>query len=237
MRRTDTRRRGWVTWLVLVTFTTACAGARVENVQRFDVDRPLAKPPLLVLYDFAVSEHDVVVDAFGPSGVSGPGETSERNAKAKAMAAAFAQLAVDKLGERGIAAARASETPVPPVNALVVKGQFLSISEGDQMKRVLIGFGAGATEIRVRVQTYQWTGEGLHQISQGESLAHGSKKPGMALPVIGGAIWGSVLLSAAISGGLAVTSETFGGLDADMKRLVDLLVGRAETFYQQQGWL
>lgn len=221
----------------LALVTSACAGARVESSQRFDTDRHLPKPPMMVLHDFAVSEHDVVVDAFGPSFVTGPGDESERSAKGHAVAAAFAERVVAKLNERGIVAARAKDTPVPPMHASVIKGQFLSVSEGDKMSRVVIGFGAGTSEIRVRVQAYQVTADGLRRMSEAVGMSHGSKKPGMAVPIIGGAIWGSVMISAAVSGAMTVVSESLGGMDADVERLADLLAERAQAFYQEQGWL
>jgi hypothetical protein len=48
------------------------------------------------------------------------------------------------------------------------------------MKRVIIGFGAGASEVEVRTQTFQQTEYGLRQLTKGLATADGAKMPGMA---------------------------------------------------------
>jgi hypothetical protein len=126
---------------------------------------------------------------------------------------------------------------VPPANALILKGQFLSVDEGDRAKRMVIGFGAGSSELVARVQAYQATETGLRRIAEAEAEASGSKKPGMVIPVGVGAAAGTAATSAVISGGMNVTTEVRGGLEADAGRLAEKIAERAEAFYQRQGWL
>ncbi len=121
--------------------------------------------------------------------------------------------------------------------ALAVGFLLLSVDEGDQSKRMVIGFGAGASELRVDVQVYQETEFGARRISEGEADASGSKMPGMAVPVGAGAAAGRAATSAAISGAMSVTREIRGGMSADTKRLAEKIADRAEAFYQRQGWL
>jgi Domain of unknown function (DUF4410) len=64
----------------------------------------------------------------------------------------------------------------------VLRGYFVSIDEGSATKRVLIGFGSGAAEIRVAVEGYQMTAQGLRLLGRGEIRSGGGKLPGMALP-------------------------------------------------------
>ena len=75
------------------------------------------------------------------------------------------------------------------------------------MGRTVLGFGAGSSQVRVQVQLYQMTASGPRRLSEGVAKATGSKKPGMAVPVAGGAAAGCAATSAVISGGLSATSE------------------------------
>jgi hypothetical protein len=215
----------------------ACASAKVENVQRYAEDEELPQPSVFLVYDFAVSPGDVVSDTLGPSFGRSTSPSSKDMAQARQVADSLASQLVAKLGERGINAARANNDTTPPVNAILLKGQFVSIEKGSRVKRMVIGFGAGSSELRVQGQVYQATEYGLRRIVQAEAKASGSKTPGMAVPVAGGAAAGTAATSAVISGGMNVTKEVRGGLDADAGRLADEIAERAEAFYKRRGWL
>jgi hypothetical protein len=222
--------------LVLLT-SLACASAGVDSVQRYGADRMLPRPPVLLVYDFATSPTDALVDTYG----SGYGKSSQPSnkdeTKAKKLGASLSKQLVDKLNKKGVKARWASDTETPPLSAIVLRGHFLTMDEGSRVARMVIGFGAGATELRVAVQVYQAAEWGLRRIVQAEASAKGNKMPGMAVPVGAGAAMGNVARSAAISGGMNVVQEVTGGLDSDARRLAGELAKRAENFYKRQGWL
>lgn len=215
----------------------ACASTKVENVERYAEDEQLPRPPVLLVYDFAVSPGEAVEDTFGSEFAGSTSPSSKEAQEARQVAASLSTQLVSKLRERGINAARATRGSVPPENAMVIKGQFVSIDEGSRVKRMVIGFGAGSSELRARVQAYQATAYGLRRIAQAEAGATGSKMPGMAVPVGGGAAVGRAAASAVISGGMNITKEVRGGMDADAGHLADEIAKRAEAFYKRQGWL
>ena len=101
---------------------------------------------------------------------------------------------------------------------------------------MMIRFGAGSSELRARVQAYQATERGLRHIA--EANTSGSKMPGMAVLVAGGAVLGSsVATSAVISGEMNIAKETRGAVNLDAKRMPKTIAERATTFYLRQGWL
>ena len=225
--------------LIALVFLTglACASAGVDSTQRYGADRKLPRPPVLLVYDFAVSPTDAMVDAYGAGYGASPKASSKDETKARKLAASLSKQLVDKLNKKRIKARWAADTEVPPLDAIVLRGHFLSIDEGSRIARMVIGFGAGASELRVAVQVYQADDWGLRRIVQAEASAKGNKMPGMAVPVGAGAIAGRAATSAAISGGMNVVQEVTGGLDSDAGRLAGALAKRAEDFYKRQGWL
>jgi hypothetical protein len=44
----------------------------------------------------------------------------------------------------------------------VIQGQFLRIDEGSKVKRFIIGFGSGATELRTQVEIIHVSANGWH---------------------------------------------------------------------------
>ena len=71
----------------------------------------------------------------------------------------------------------------PQINDLVIRGYLLSIDEGSAAKRVAIGFGSGASELRVAVEGFQMTAQGLRKLGSGTTDSGGSKGPGGVLGV------------------------------------------------------
>ncbi len=215
----------------------ACASAKIGSVERYAADERLPQPGVLFVYDFAVTPDDVVVDTLGSEFGRSASPSSKEVQQARQVAASLSTQLVSKLLARGINAARATRARVPPVNAMVLKGEFVSIDKGSRIKRMVIGFGAGSSELRVRAHVYQATPYGLRRIARAEAKATGSKTPGMAVPVGAGAAMGTAATSAVVSGGMNVAREVRGGMDADAGRLADEIAKRAEAFYKRQGWL
>ncbi len=211
-----------------------CASARVWRTKRHVEESRISPPSVLLVYDLSVRPSSVQVDGLPFSGETPTHEQLELGRK---VADSFSRQLVEDLTERGIHAARATSAVTPPLNALVLKGHFVSIHEGSRMKRVVVGFGAGASAIRAELQVYQQTEMGLRRLVDGEAEAKGSKKPGMAVPVGVGAVAGRAATSAAISGGITVATELTGGLEADAGRIAEKLAERAEALYRRRGWL
>ncbi len=76
------------TILVAVTamYMVGCAGGSTKRVQQYTGDEPLPRPPVLLVYDFAVDANDVVVDVFGPNFMHEQPPPTERLETGKAIA-------------------------------------------------------------------------------------------------------------------------------------------------------
>ncbi len=226
---------------ILISGLTAigmgCASAGVTPVPGTADQSMLPRPDVVLVYDFAVHANDVMVDSLGAEFMSEGEKLTEEEQTARATANAFSVTLVEQLRKEGINARRAERGDVPPLHAIVLKGQFITIDKGSRFKRMVIGFGAGSSEIRARVQAYQATERGLHRLVEAEAKATGSKMPGMAIPVAGGAAMGSAATSAVISGGMNIAKETKGAMNPDAQRMAKKIAERAKAFYVRQGWL
>jgi hypothetical protein len=223
--------------LGLIAVGMGCASAGVTSVVRPAAGSMIQRPGVLLVYDFAVGANDVMIDTLGAQFMSEGEDLTEKEQTARAAANAFSVALVEQLQKDGINAKRAERGDIPPLHALVLKGQFITIDEGSRFKRMVIGFGAGSSELRARVQAYQATESGLRRIAEAEAEATGSKMPGMAIPVAGGAAMGSAATSAMISGGMNIAKETRGAMNPDAERMAKKIAERAKAFYVRQGWL
>ncbi|NLI83437.1 MAG: DUF4410 domain-containing protein [Deltaproteobacteria bacterium] len=181
----------------------------------------LARPPVLLIYDFAVAPEDA--------------PPSLEIARGQEIAKSFSEEVVRKLESVGIAAQCATDSTYVPLHALVVKGQFETIQEGSWAKRVLVGFGAGSSLLQVQVQIYRMAEGGLQRISEVEGQARGNRMPGVA--VSGAAAAGTgFLIPVLVNAGLATAREVMGGIQADIDRLAEQFAYKTVAFYHRQGW-
>ncbi len=206
---------------LLLSLVMGCAGATTQQTGQRVEDRTLPRPPVLLIYDFAVAPDDAP-----------PTEEIERG---RAIAKAYSEEVVIKLEGVGIPAQRATDSTTVPLHAVVVKGQFVTIQEGSRTRRMLIGFGAGSTMLRIEVQVYQMMESGLQRIKEVEGQARGSRMPGVAGP---GAVAGATgaVAGVAIAGAMSTVREVRGGIKADVHRLAERFGYKMIVFYYRQGW-
>ncbi len=206
---------------LLLSLVVGCAGGSSRQTRQYVRDRTLPRPPVLLLYDFAVAPADA--------------PPSEKIKQDRAIARSLSEQAVTKIGQRGIRAQRATASTTVPLHAIVVRGQFVTIEEGRGAKRVLIGFGAGKSELRAIARVYQMMESGLKIISEGEAGAHGSSSPGLAAPAIVAGATGSPV-GLVVSGAMHLHTEIKGPVKQNIGRLADGFAERAAAFYSRQGW-
>ncbi len=220
---------------LITLFLVGCAGGSAKQVSSRG-DEPVPRPPVFLIYDFAVDPEDVMVDTAGLS--SGEeASTAERLSEGKEWATALSESLVRQFVEEGITSRRATGSTHIPLNAIAVKGQFISIDEGDEIKRTTIGFGAGAEDVSVMVQVYQMKKTGLMRISEIEAEGHGRKTPGVAGPAAV-AVGAGMMVGLVVSSAMNVKSEAVdGSMQSTVDDIAEELVQRGVNYYKKRGWL
>ncbi len=90
-------------------------------------------------------------------------QTAEEAALGQKLGAEVArQLALD-LRNMGLPGVQAAGQPPAQPGDLVVKGFFYGVNQGSAAKRVLLGFGSGAADLRTAVEVYEMTPDGPAQ--------------------------------------------------------------------------
>jgi hypothetical protein len=215
----------------------SCASARVKGAQTERITR-LPRPARVIVYDFGTGGADVqVVTSPGRRAARSVGLLKEQpDLLADAVADTLASKLVTDINALGLRAERARGALPPQMNDLVVEGDFLRIDEGDQARRFVIGFGAGATELKTQVRVFQVTTDGWRQVQQFDTIATGSRMPGAGWFVAGGAVAGTVATSAMISSGVGVARELRASIDADAGRTSAQIAKQVSELKTAQGW-
>ncbi len=226
--------------VLLALVATACATTKVTSDYAAIERSP--KPQRILVHTFATSPEDVKLDhsltamAWKLEGVT---ESAERREVGRAVADKLADHLVTKLQALGLPAERASGPPPRDgIPTLVIDGQFLAIQEGSRTARVVIGLGAGKSEVRTAVHAIEILPEGSRLLDTFEIDAKSDSTPGMAETMGVGAAAGHLAASAAVSAGKAVASEEFGAdVDADALRTATKISKVLADFFAGQGWI
>jgi hypothetical protein len=194
------QRRKYVCVVAVCLLLSACSNIHVEDEREMSA-MPSAAPRVIYVKDFylgpgsfqaesgilPISPIPAVHGAFIPRILGVPEDNGDRERELlKLMSSAL----LDDLTTAGLNARFLPSGELIPSEGWLVRGAFVQVDEGNRMRRALIGFGSGATKLRVIV----WVSDLAH-VSSGpfcalDTSTHSSRKPGAALsfdPYVGAA--------------------------------------------------
>jgi hypothetical protein len=237
-------RRRFV-WNMSVFAGLALAACTSSQSQVETGGEMLPRPQVVIVDTFAASPDEVKLYEGIPSivedalkGGNAPSRSQQELEVGHQVANAIAHNLVTEIQDMGLPADRGSAVPPGMAPALLITGQLVSIDEGNRAERVVIGFGAGRSDVRVHVQVYEVTPAGRQLVDQIEVDGESGLTPGMAETMGAGALAGHLLVAAAVSGGLHVVSETMGAnVVADADRSAKGIAKQLAKLFGQQGWI
>jgi hypothetical protein len=145
---------------------------------------------------------------------------------------------VAEIKAMGLPAVRAEGQPLPKVGDLVIRGYFVSVSEGSAGARVLVGFGSGASEMKTAVEGYLMTNQGLRRVGSGEMESGGSKTPGVLAGVAALAATGNPV-GLIVGGASKLAGEAKGSsaVEGRAKETAHAIAEEMRTAFKKQGWI
>ncbi|MGO4326918.1 DUF4410 domain-containing protein [Cupriavidus sp. 2TAF22] len=170
------------------------------------------------------------------TGSSAAGEQSQEASEAREQ---VANEIVRTLRGQGLNAVR-SDAPAPAnANALIVEGDFRKIDEGTSRRRLLVGLGAGKSEVGVQVRiSYKPANGAPVPLQSFVANADSGHIPGIAETAGVGAIAGHVAVAAAAGTGVHGVSEMkHDTIYADATRLGDSIGKQVAAASNEERWM
>ena len=222
----------YLLWGLVVIFLTGCAARTDVKVRKqYDGEKPLPRPDLILVHNFVTS-------AETASGQTASTITDEEADTAKVVADVLSKTLADEFQWMGLQAQKVvGEVPIKG-NTLSIEGEFLHVEKGSGLKRLVIGFGAGAAEVISRVHIYLENDEEKIEILEFLARAKSSAKPGMG-PMVGvGALARRPGTAAVVSGGVGIATEKRGGeIEAITSSLAKEIMEHVRLLFDKQGWM
>jgi hypothetical protein len=229
-------------YLVLAVATFGCAGAQVTQ-QSSAAPITATMPTVVVVYPFAVDTSDVSLNSgfFQKTyrNMSGEEQGAEQLQLAHQTAQNICVQVAANLTQKGITTT-CLQRGVPPTgdNVLVLDGQFTDISEGNRLRRMVIGLGVGASKVDTVVQVIQKTPQGSSELLDFATSADSGYMPGAGITGPAGAAAGGATAAASLgvnvaAGGVKNFTSSTGYL---VDKTSDQIVQQMVNYYNRQGW-
>lgn len=234
---------GWLAAGAIVAMATWGCGRTVVRPQQETAATGLPRPQRVLVYDFAFSAADVTENqAIGEKLVNAAGDsTADQRALAigQDVSNTIAEDMVAGLQRLGLAAERASrDTPARDAD-LLVRGQLLDVNEGNRLRRLVIGFGAGSSTLDTQVFVYQASPQGRRSVLQFRTHTDSGKMPGAAVTMGAGAA-----AQGGATAGMAAANVTVGGVKSYRSQIeqlagasADQAVAYLSELAGRQGWI
>jgi hypothetical protein len=192
------------------------------------------------VHDFAATPADI------PAGSAVGGEYAQRSTPptqgdlevGRQLGAHVAQELVADIRAMGLPAVQAAGQPAPRVGDIVIMGYFESVDPGSMAKRVALGFGSGAADLKTAVEGYLMTDTGLRRLGSGDVDSGGGKGPGVAAPLVVAAATGNPI-GLIVSSAVKAEGELSGRstIEGAAKRTADEIAAQLRGAFQRQGWI
>jgi hypothetical protein len=201
----------------------------------------LPKPVRTVVYSFNVPADLVTLDHSPAARIlshdpiahmkGDAGRNDSQDSVASHVQAAFSEKLVQELNKTSIPAVSPGigGTDNPPVSTLVVRGDFTGVKLGNETKRMMIGFGRGASDVKAHAIVSLITGGGPILLAEFDLKSESGKKPGAAATMGVGSAAGSVAASAVVDGKATV--------EGDASRMAKAVAKQIESIMVAQQWV
>jgi hypothetical protein len=215
---------------------------KVEIVAKYQGDAQ-PKPDKVLIHDFDVPPDVISLDDSPAARLhrrrAAAAAASSPEAVARQLQASFSKALVRELQQASVPAeAVAGADAPPPPHSLSVKGEFTAINQGNKTKRVLIGFGKGASDVQAHVTVSLATEQEPIVLLEFNVKSQSGKKPGAAATVgAGAATMGTVSAPSAAAGvGAGGVLDRTATVEADASRMAKGVAKQIAELMTSQPW-
>jgi hypothetical protein len=208
---------------------------KVRVLRSYSGTEALPRPESIAIFNFVVPADVVTMDESVAGRLQqrrslrkGVDETSPE-AVAAHVQSTFSKELVQALQKSPIPVGRAATGSDIPNHTLEIRGEFTGVEEGNATKRIMVGFGRGASSVRACVNLTLIADAKLVMVSEFQLNFASGKKPGAAATMGVGS-----LAVGAAAGGMTDKRST---VDADVARMAKAVAKQISAILSAQQWI
>jgi hypothetical protein len=230
---------GLVLSLIVLASLAGCAKVQVSDQETL-VNKQLPRPDHIWVYDFAGTPGDVppASSLSGTAAAQPATQTPADVALNREIGSEIAKELAQQIAAMGLPAQQAKAQTVIAVGDLVIHGTLLSIVEGSATERVAIGMGKGAAELKVAVEGFEMTPNGLLELGKGSLDTEASKSPGAVVP-LAVTLATHNPLGLIVSTGVKLHDEKTGSatIHGKVQQVAKQIATELRPRFEKQGWI
>jgi Domain of unknown function (DUF4410) len=223
----------------VLVMVAGCASTTVTE-QTPLVNETITRPNQIWVYNFVANPAEIPADASIRGEVSTPSTppTTEQLETGRQLGRLIAQDLVTDIQAMGLSAVQAGPDSSPQVGDGVIRGCLVSVEGGGVMKRFVIGFGYGTSEMDTVVEGSVMTPQGLRSLGSGTLSSSGGKTPGIVVPAAMTIATGNPI-GLIVVGGAKIYGEASGRntLEGRAKATADEIAEQLKIRFQERGWI
>jgi len=229
--------------LLALVVLAGCASTTVTASDPY-VGGRIARPDRIIVHDFAATPADIPAGSARVGQYaqpSTPQSPQEMEGGRKLGAQVAKELVADSQG-MGLTAVQAAGQPAgqpaPRVGDIVIMGYFESVDAGSAAKRIALGFGSGAADLKTMVEGYLMTETGLRRLGSGEVESGTGKMPGLAVPAVMAVATGNPI-GLIVMGAVKAEGQMSGRttIEGAAKQTAKEIADQLRVAFQKQGWI
>jgi hypothetical protein len=224
--------------LLAAFIVTGCASTNITQRESDIGNQRLPRPNNILIYDFAATLEDLPANAAFAGRVEQAPQTAQQISEGRTLGTQVANELAADIRAMGLPSQAISSGAYPQLGDIVLKGYFLSIDQGNAIKRMVIGFGSGGAELKTVVEGYEMTPQGLRKLGSGTVEADPGKAPGLALPAAVAIASGNpigLIVSSAVKVEGQVSGRTT--IEGRAKQTAKEVAAALKPRFEQQGWI
>jgi hypothetical protein len=225
----------------LALAVAGCATTRVEvENEAADVG---GRPPIVLVQRFGWTVGEVTENqGFVQQRIDATESTTadQRSADiAREVSERLADELVSRIRSLGLDARRARGGDDVPLNGLLITGYFVDINEGNRLKRLVIGLGAGRSQLDAKVEVRQRARRGWIRVVDFQTHADSGAMPGAAVTMGAGAAAQGAVTGGMVAANVAATGIKGyrSGIDAMAGRSADKAADMLSQIFGREGWI
>jgi Domain of unknown function (DUF4410) len=228
-----------LTYFFVLAMVAGCASTQFTQ-QTPAVSETFPRPNQIWVYNFVADPGEIPAHSSINGVVSLPTTppTAEQLEAGRQLGTLIAEDLTADIVAMDLSAVRADLNSTPAVGDGVIRGYLVSEEGGDAVKRFVIGFGYGSSELTTVVEGYVMTPQGLRSLGSGTIGSSGAKTPGIVVPAAMAIATGNPI-GLIVSGGAKIYGEASGKntLEARAKETADEIAEQLKMRFQERGWI
>jgi hypothetical protein len=225
--------------LISIVLLSACASTKVSDRDSLYSGK-LPRPGQIIVFDFVTTPQEMQPDSALANQNVAPATppTADELELNRQLGVQIAEQLAQEIRAMGLSGVRATQGITPKVNDLMIRGYLLSVDPGSEVKRVALGFGSGASELKTLVEGYQMTVNGPRKLGSGSVDAGGGKGPGGALGLATLLITHNPV-GLVVSSGIKAYGEVSGSakVEGRAKATAKEIADQLKIRFEEQGWI